>query len=88
MLKAKKLLGMIAGLLALGLICLAAARAGDVVSAQSGPVRRIIAFKGCKNGIDFAAVLQQQLDHFGILVVVRVTDGIARRVLAAFAAAR
>jgi len=56
MLKAKKLLGMILGLLALGLLCLAAARAEDVTSAQTGPIRRIVVFKDAVKAADRVSI--------------------------------
>jgi subtilisin family serine protease len=52
MLKAKKLVGMILGLLALGLLCLAAARAEDFSASQTGTIRRIVAFKSDVNAAD------------------------------------
>ncbi|MBI3554545.1 MAG: S8 family peptidase [Elusimicrobia bacterium] len=58
MLKAKKLVGMIAGLLALGLLCLAAARAENVSSQQTGPVRRIVAFKDSVPAADRLAIAE------------------------------
>ncbi len=55
----KKFWGTIGAMLAFGVLCLVAARADDsVVSAQAGPVRRIVAFKDAVSAADKVSIAE------------------------------